>query len=339
MQHGGNFVDRNSEALNQLADVYSKVTDSGAMDDELLEGIESLNENVPPSANMASLFNKAFDGPLSSIKTILARIDNFHSASLQIAEEANMVAGATLAKGFSIPYNGADGPTMRLSSIEFDVGVQVGMSKGVVLGFWKNRSDELAGEGYFYSISGSFKVGVGLVIYYDTKWNFQGIVVGPVTGASVEASVGWSTNVHEILDYSHGAIHVAGKGLDFLDNVGHEVSTFVDKIINGKKMSRDLHPGEGYLSVFNQAGYVTKIQLWYKMAGQQKYFTRDTTAGFTTEMYVPRGARDIRLLVTGIATIDKENLDKHFDTVAGIKKAYKAYGTIFNVKFTEISPT
>lgn len=227
-----------------MADVFSRMMNNG-LDNELLEGIESLDQSLPPNARMASLLNAALDGPFSEIKAI----------------------------------------------------------------------------------------------YYDTEWNLQGFVIGPASGVSVEGSVGWSTNVHAILDYSHAAIHIAGKAKEYLENIGHEVSTFVDKIINGKKMSRSLRLGEGYLSVFNQAGYVTKIELWYKMAGQQKKYARNTSAGFTTEMYIPSGARDIRLLVTGIATIDKERLDERFNSAAGIKKVHKAFGTIFNVAFTEISPT
>lgn len=141
------------------------------------------------------------------------------------------------------------------------------------------------------------------------------------------------------MDFSQGVLHIAGKAEDFFVNIGREVTTFVGEVFNGKKMSRSLNPGEGYLSLFNQAGYVTKIQFWYKMAGEQKYFTRRSSAGFTTEMYVPSGARDIRLLVSGVATLDREKLDLRLDSASGVTKAYKAYGTIFDVEFTEISPT
>lgn len=335
---GSNFVSHNFEALTQLADVFSGMTDVG-WDDELLAGIERLDGSVPPNARMASLLNGMLNGPLNGINAIIGQIDNFQSVSVQIAQEANMGIGATIANGFSMPYNGASGPTKRLASMEFDIGVQVGMSKAPVLGFWKGRSDNLAGDGYFYSVSVAASAGMGLTVYYDTSMNFQGFVIGPVAGAGIEASVGWSTNAHQIMNFSHGVLHIAGKAADFLRNIGREVSTFVDEVFSGKKMSRDLRSGEGYLSVFNQAGYVTKIELWHKMAGQQKYFSRNTSAGFTTEMYLPRGARDIRLLVTGIATFDKERLDVRYDSVAGVTRAFKAYGTIFDVEFTEISPS
>lgn len=183
-QAGKSFVSENSEVLAQIVNIFSSMTNTG-WDDELINGVESLNSSVPPNARMAALLNGILNGPLSGIKDIIGRIDNFQSVSVQIAQEANMIIGATIANGFSMPYNGASGPTIRLSSMEFDVGAQIGMSKAPVLGFWKGRSDNLAGDGYFYSISGSASVGIGVTVYYDTKMNFQGFAIGPVVGGGV----------------------------------------------------------------------------------------------------------------------------------------------------------
>ena len=73
------------------------------------------------------------------------------------------------------------------------------------------------------------------------------------------------------------------------------------------------------------------------MGNKQKYSKRHASAGFTVQFFVPPGATDIRFLVRGVAVLDDEWLDVRYDSAANIKKAYKAYGTIFNVVYTPIS--
>ncbi len=81
-----------------------------------------------------------------------------------------------------------------------------------------------------------------------------------------------------------------------------------------------------------------KVEFWYKIGGQQKYAAKRISAGYTLEYFLPSGATDVRLLVYGIGTTDKEKLDKNFPFGGGLRKAYRAHGTIFNVAFRKITP-
>jgi co-chaperonin GroES (HSP10) len=111
-------------------------------------------------------------------------------------------------------------------------------------------------------------------------------------------------------------------------NVGNWVSVAT----KGKK-PRKLYPGEGYLSVFNQAGYVAKITAVFYLNGKKYKNTENISLGFTKEFYFPKGATNITLTVKPIATtskLKKKWRKQTFGTANGLKKCFKIWGTIFS---------
>lgn len=120
----------------------------------------------------------------------------------------------------------------------------------------------------------------------------------------------------------------------FFEDAGHSVSNWAIGATKGAK-SPKLASGEGYLHVFNQAGYVTEVSASYYLNGKKYSNKERISAGFTKQFYFPRGAYSIKMKTKGIATIDKLNLDKSYSSLANQKKCFKVWGTIFDVEWEE----
>lgn len=120
----------------------------------------------------------------------------------------------------------------------------------------------------------------------------------------------------------------------FFEDAGHSVSNWALGATKGAK-SPKLALGEGYLHVFNQAGYVTEVSASYYLNGKKYSNKERISAGFTKQFYFPRGAYSITMKTKGIATIDKLNLDKSYSSLANQKKCFKVWGTIFDVEWEE----
>ncbi len=120
----------------------------------------------------------------------------------------------------------------------------------------------------------------------------------------------------------------------FFEDAGHSVSNWALGATKGAK-SPKLASGEGYLHVFNQAGYVTEVSASYYLNGKKYSNKERISAGFTKQFYFPRGAYNINMKTKGIATIDKLNLDKSYSSLANQKKCFKVWGTIFDVEWEE----
>ncbi|MEZ5040728.1 MAG: discoidin domain-containing protein [Saprospiraceae bacterium] len=128
------------------------------------------------------------------------------------------------------------------------------------------------------------------------------------------------------------------KGGEWVRDVAKEIGNWTKEWTEGKKMSRSLRSGEGYLSFFNNAAVVVRVNFSFTYRGQVISNNKDLTAGYTREFFIPPGASNIVLEVKGVATLDKEKFNKSFGSPSGLKKAYKVIGTSFNVGYREISP-
>ncbi|MBC7891196.1 MAG: hypothetical protein H7Y12_03200 [Sphingobacteriaceae bacterium] len=93
--------------------------------------------------------------------------------------------------------------------------------------------------------------------------------------------------------------------------------------------SRALNPGESYLSVFNQAGYVTDVRCSFTYNSKQEVASEKISAGYTSQFYIPKGATNVSLVVNGVATMGKLDMNLNWPTSPGTKQCYKCWGTIF----------
>ncbi len=106
----------------------------------------------------------------------------------------------------------------------------------------------------------------------------------------------------------------------------------------------------GYVSVFNQSGYVAKISAVYTLpagaadeSGQLSTQPRSVTKnenialGSTWKMSVPSAAIGIVVTVEGVACIDPLNMTLAFGTAKEANKCYKLWGTVFSTEWGNIS--
>lgn len=93
--------------------------------------------------------------------------------------------------------------------------------------------------------------------------------------------------------------------------------------------SRALNPGESYLSVFNQAGFVTDVRCSFTYDSKQESASQKISAGYTSQFYIPKGATKVSLVVNGVATVGKLDMNLNWPTSPGTKQCYKCWGTIF----------
>ena len=102
----------------------------------------------------------------------------------------------------------------------------------------------------------------------------------------------------------------------------------------------------GYVSVFNQSGYVAKISAVYTLpagaadeSGQLSTSPRSITKnenvalGGNWIMSIPPGAIGIVVMVEGIACIDPLNMSLSFGTAKEANNCYKLWGTIFSTEW------
>lgn len=200
-----------------------------------------------------------------------------------------------------------------------DRGTGFGLSLEAGIGAGLNGSYE---EGIL-SCSFSLKFIAGASISFSI--NVEDMVKVLKAGADAFVVVGG-----EIVAAAHSVTKV-------LEQAGRDIVEWTNVAFNGAKLSRPLAPGEGYLSVFNQAGYITRVQVFYFVDGQFKHEIRDISAGYTAEFFIPPGSISIILAVDGIATFDRNRLATIFPTSDGLVKAYKFWGTIFDVEYAEVS--
>ncbi|MFK7904083.1 MAG: hypothetical protein AB8B69_03115, partial [Chitinophagales bacterium] len=64
--------------------------------------------------------------------------------------------------------------------------------------------------------------------------------------------------------------------------------------------------------------------------------TKNISAGFTAEFFIPSGAVGITLIVDGIATVKGELFRVTFPKAENLEKGYKCWGTIFDAQHAEI---
>lgn len=187
-------------------------------------------------------------------------------------------------------------------------------------------------------------IGAGLSGGYEDGILSASLNLKFIAGASISFSINLEDAGEKIIKAGEDAVIIVGgeivKGANtvakVLEQGGKEVVEWSQNAFDGKKLSRALAKGEGYLSVFNQAGYVTRIVVVYAHNGQLKTETKDISAGFTAEFFIPPGSVGITLRVEGIATIDKDVLVRSFAKADGLEKAYKFWGTIFDVVYAEV---
>ncbi len=115
-----------------------------------------------------------------------------------------------------------------------------------------------------------------------------------------------------------------------------DISNWVSAATRGKR-PHPLKPGEGYVSVFNQAGYVTEVSASFYYNGRRYFNSERISAGFTKQFYFPAGAVSIRVKTKGIATIGKLHMNLFFNSSSGIRNCYKCWGTIFKPRWGQIS--
>lgn len=111
----------------------------------------------------------------------------------------------------------------------------------------------------------------------------------------------------------------------------------------------DLQRG-GYISIFNQAGYVIDyVVTWMEptiVSGVTipipKVHTRQLSLGFTDDYVIPANATNIVLNVTPVGVLsqyDNLNLSKLWNTAGEANACYKVYGTVFSAESAEVSCT
>ncbi len=87
---------------------------------------------------------------------------------------------------------------------------------------------------------------------------------------------------------------------------------------------------DGYVTFFNQSGYVAKYSLSYTVSGQSKYFNTGNMALGNTKRYtIPGNATNIRVKGEGKTGLVWEPWRTTFDKTYGsvISKCFKSYGT------------
>ena len=99
----------------------------------------------------------------------------------------------------------------------------------------------------------------------------------------------------------------------------------------------------GYISFFNQAGYVTEHALVYYLPNDlgdglmQKFHTGKLSAGRTAAYTIPADATNIAVVVTGISVLDPLEVVKSYATAAEATECFKFYGTIFDTEHAIVS--
>lgn len=112
---------------------------------------------------------------------------NYKSMTIQASLELNLVYGGTVATGFAIPIGGVDALAVPVTSLEWDIGVQLGLTPGITFGFFKDIPRKLAGESRVVSVSAAFIIGANLSFYFNENWDgLQGVVVTAITGTGLE---------------------------------------------------------------------------------------------------------------------------------------------------------
>ncbi|MFN8398207.1 MAG: RICIN domain-containing protein, partial [Bacteroidia bacterium] len=190
------------------------------------------------------------------------------STSVMVTDDAGNGIGIGVDNGVGAGINGA-----------YEDGV---LSFGVNLKF-------LAGGSITFSVNpqdlGTKLIKGGSAAYIYTKGKltaagsqaksvFSNIGSDVKTGASVaavaisrEGQKAWGTVSNEVSDW------------------GNSVGAFFKEITGGAKLNRELAPGEAYLSVFNQSGYVVTTHVDFQHPLGNKSIDRDLSLGMTAQFF------------------------------------------------------
>ncbi|MDX2282676.1 MAG: hypothetical protein NW241_00880 [Bacteroidia bacterium] len=106
----------------------------------------------------------------------------------------------------------------------------------------------------------------------------------------------------------------------------------------------------GYVSIFNQSGYVARISAVYtlpagaadeagQVSAQPRSVTKNETIalGSTWKMSIPSAAIGIVVSAEGVACIDPLNMTLTFGTAKDANQCYKLWGTVFSTEWGSIS--
>jgi hypothetical protein len=110
----------------------------------------------------------------------------------------------------------------------------------------------------------------------------------------------------------------------------------LDALLQGEKAG-EKSTTYGYLSVFNQGGYVASIALAYTDATGNVVKNEQVALGSTKQYQIPIDAKNIVMKVEGVSCVDPLGMEVKFATAKDLQKCYKLWGTIFGTEWGAIA--
>lgn len=106
----------------------------------------------------------------------------------------------------------------------------------------------------------------------------------------------------------------------------------LDALLQGEKAG-EKSTTYGYLSVFNQGGYVASIALAYTDGTGNVVKNEQVALGSTKQYQIPIDAKNIVMKVEGVSCVDPLGMEVKFATAKDLQKCYKLWGTIFGTEW------